>query len=555
MRRDSPANWGGFLLIRAVLLAASVLPAVAQAQDAVTQSRPPVSAATVARGIERELNDRWDPVAARKLFETTGRLVFNAAQSKYFDSRISFYDGDYTKALALAIEASAEAEKLQASAGIDSDQIGEHKRFVEATLRATKNFQFRESEHFVIGFAPGRDELIADDALKALEGQYKALNAAIGTSFERKIRVEILPTGSAFVDASGIPRNAIETTNTIALCKYNKLLFTSPGATARGYDWKDTAAHELTHMFVFRRTSNGAPVWFQEGSAKYLENLWRGTRGGLSASQETLLAGALRRDKLVPIPKMHPSFAYLDSNRESALAFTQVSLILEYIVEDLGKGGFGVLNRIYDSMDKGAHYEQAIEFGTGRPWKEFFDQWLVYAKKRPLRVVSEAHVAQVRLVDPGQKLEPEDEDEDPDAETPKEVRNYVRLGDLLRARGHPLAARIEYAKALEKSPYSPVFVSKYSAASIDAGVTDGVNERIQKALEIYPEYVTLFQRQGDYHFVRKEWAAAEAAYLKALEFNPFHLPVRIRLVEVYDQLKKPEARDAQMRALELIKNS
>ncbi len=511
-------------------------------------------ASTVARLIERELNDRWDPVTARQIFETTGRAVFNPVQTAYFESRIAFYDGDYGKALEL-IKKAQDLAASSDSAGLDGDLMDDHRKFVEATIGATRGFQFRESEHFIIGFSPGRDELIVDGALKALEAQYVALNKAIGTKFERKVRVEILPTPTAFVDASGIPRNAIETTNTIALCKYNKLLFTSPGATARGYDWQDTAAHELTHMFIFRRSNNGAPVWFHEGTAKYLENIWRGIRGGLSASQETLFAGALKSDKLVPISRMHPSFAYLDSNRESSLAFTQVALILEYIIEDLGKGGFGVLNRILDSMEKGAHYEQAIEYGTGKPFKAFFDDWIQYSKRRPLRIVSEAHVEQVRLVDPGQKLEPEDEDDKPDEALPKEVRNFVRLGDLLRARGHHLAARIEYAKALEKSPYSPVFVSKYAAASVDAGVVDGVLERVNKALEIYPEYVTLYQRQGDYHFIRKEWTEAETSYLKALEFNPFHLPVRIRLVQVYEQLKKPADRDAQIKALEVLKNS
>lgn len=532
-------------------VAASV--AGAQASPALQPAKAP-TAASVARMIEHELNDRWDPVSARGIFAALGPSAFNLVQSAYFESRILFYEGHY----ALALESVKKAQGLVKNpelAGVDPDQLQEHRRFVEATIGATRGFEFRESEHFIVGFAPGRDELIANDTLNTLELQYAALNKAIGTTFPHKIRVEILPTPSAFIDASGIPRSAIETTNTIALCKYNKLLFTSPGATARGYDWRDTASHELTHMFVFRRTNNGAPVWFHEGTAKYLENLWRGTRGGLSASQETLFVNALRKDKLVPISRMHPSFAYLDSNRESSLAFTQVALILEYIVEDLGNGTYSVLNRILDSMEKGAHYEQAIEFGTGRSFKEFFSNWTAYAKGRQFRIVSVAHVAKVRLVDPGQKVEPEDEDEELDSSLPKEVKDFVRLGDLLRARGHSLAARIEYGKALDKSPHSPVFVSKFAAASIDAGVMEGVPERIDKSLEIYPEYVTLYQRQGDYYFVRKEWEKAEKAYLKALEYNPFHLPVRVRLVGVYEHLQRSDARDAQIEALKLLKNS
>lgn len=517
--------------------------------------------AQVARSIDRELNDRWDPISARKLLETIGRAAFNPVQYDYYDSRVAFYEGNYPRALELVKKALETGGQIVAasggaqSPGVDPEQMKAHEQFVEATIRATQGFRFRESGRFIVGYAPGRDELIVDETIRTLESQYDALNKAIGTSFENKIRVEILPTGSAFVDASGIPRNAIETTNTIALCKYNKLLFTSPGATARGYDWRDTAAHELTHMFVFRRTNNGAPVWFQEGSAKYLENLWRGTRGGMSASQETLFAGALKKNKLIPIARMHPSFAYLDSNRDSALAFTQVALILEYIVEDMGKGGYDVLNRIYDSMAKGAPYEQAIEYGVGKPFAAFFDDWLEYARRRPLRIVSSAHVAQVRLVDPGQKIDAEEEDEEPGVDVPREAKNFVRLGDLLRARQHFLAARIEYSKALSRAPHSPVFISKFAAASVAAGVTDGVHDRLSKALEIYPEYVTLYQRLGDYHFSREEWGEAENAYLRALDFNPFHMPVRIRLVQIYDRLKKTDERDRHVQALRLIESS
>ena len=98
--------------------------------------------------------------------------------------------------------------------------------------------------------------------------------------------------------ASGIPPEAVRTTGVIALSKWSRLLITSPRATAGGYGWMD-AAHEYIHLVVSLRTKDKAPVWLQEGLAKYLENAWREDHGPyLSQQQQTLLAEALKQGSL-----------------------------------------------------------------------------------------------------------------------------------------------------------------------------------------------------------------------------------------------------------------
>ena len=62
---------------------------------------------------------------------------------------------------------------------------------------------------------------------------------------------------------------------TVAVAKWGRVTLLSPRATPYGYVWRDTVAHELTHLAVTRASGDRAPLWLQEGVAKYEESRWR----------------------------------------------------------------------------------------------------------------------------------------------------------------------------------------------------------------------------------------------------------------------------------------
>src|SRR5207245_617002 len=85
------------------------------------------------------------------------------------------------------------------------------------------------------------------------------------------------------------------------LCKYNRLMITSPRALLRGYAWLDTLSHEFVHYLVTRKGRNAVPIWLQEGLAKFLETRWRGAPGlAVDEMSTTLLTTAARDRKLFP---------------------------------------------------------------------------------------------------------------------------------------------------------------------------------------------------------------------------------------------------------------
>ena len=57
-------------------------------------------------------------------------------------------------------------------------------------------------------------------------------------------------------------------------------MVTTPRALAYGYPWLDSINHELVHYAVSTLTGDRAPVWLQEGLAKFLERRWREPAGG-----------------------------------------------------------------------------------------------------------------------------------------------------------------------------------------------------------------------------------------------------------------------------------
>ena len=91
-----------------------------------------------------------------------------------------------------------------------------------------------ESAHFRLHYARGVDRVLVDRGLETLESCYAALAESFGVKPEEKVRVEVFPDPESFHKASTLTRNEIETSGTIALCKFNRLMMITPRAVLRG---------------------------------------------------------------------------------------------------------------------------------------------------------------------------------------------------------------------------------------------------------------------------------------------------------------------------------
>jgi hypothetical protein len=305
------------------LAAFAVLLLVAGAPQATAQTKKKGSYAEYVKVARYLASWRYDE--AREIVQRLAQKEPDAPETRYLQAEMAFIDGDYPRAIELV-------------EGLDDDavygNVGPLRALAASTWETTKDYAQRESagKHFMIHYPRGKDEHIVDLAAQALEAAYEAVGDDLGYRPPEQIRVEILSRPADLARVSTLTEREIETTGTIALCKYGKLMVVTPRATVFGYPWMDTLNHEYVHYVVSRLSHDKVPVWLHEGLARFEQVRWRQPAdGALSRMDEHLLATALAKRSLISFDDMHPSMAKLPSQEAAALAFAAVHTMVAYL--------------------------------------------------------------------------------------------------------------------------------------------------------------------------------------------------------------------------------
>jgi tetratricopeptide (TPR) repeat protein len=405
----------------------------------------------------------------------------------------------------------------------------------ESTEDATRGMLHKTSPsgHFEIYYVPGKDEVLVDLAAETLDLQWQALKDDLGYAPAEQIRIELLPKITDLARVSTLSEKAIETSGTIALCKYQKLMVVTPRATIFGYPWRDTLAHELTHYFVTRLTDDKTPIWLHEGLAKYEETRWRAAPGaaGMGRVNEHLLAVALKKGRLITFEQMHPSMAYLPSQEAAATAFAEVWAFVDWLDKKQGMSGIrGVLARLKD----GKSDKRAIAEVTGVKWEVAEATWKKWLRGLNLR-------ADPMLGgDAGQKIrfkKGEGDDENVGVDRVAETaRKHARLGGLLRARGRLAAAAAEYEKAVAiTGPTDPFLSSKLARTYLELGDPQKAVSVLEAVPDRDPDDEGPEATLGSAYLALGDADKAREHFEIALRVQPFDPAVRCGLADVYRQ--------------------
>lgn len=398
-----------------------------------------------------------------------------------------------------------------------------------ASLAAFSGMVETKGEGVVIRHDPGIDRVLVQDALQTMEAARTTFDAKLGGGPEHEVVLDIFPTAKRFMQASGIPEQAVRTTGVIALSKWNRLLITSPRATAGGYPWMDTAAHEYIHLVVSWRTKDKAPVWLQEGLARYLEKHWRpNPEFYLSPKQQSLLAQALVEDAFVPFEKFRLSMAYLDSGEEAALAYAQVSTMVDFMVQQAGDAS---LIELMDRIADGETAEAAVSGLAGfSSFDAFKKDWKQFLYTLPL--------VQQELTKSAISLDGEGGDfaDDPVLQNRTDLEKYVRVGDLLMRHKKYKAALVEYKKAKDPNePMSSTALSRMAECHHQLGDLVAAKTALSTALDLYPENITVLLTSAE--LAPKVGLGDGYEYwLRAHEINPYSIQTQVALIDHYNQL-------------------
>ncbi len=445
--------------------------------------------------------------------------------------------------------------------GAAVDDGDEAARLIRDTQAITRRYATIESAHFRLRFPPGKDALLAPYALETLESIRAALEADLGHAPPGKVIVEIYETAEALSKVSTLPLSAIRTTGTVAICKFNKLMITSPKALVQGYEWRDTLAHEYVHLVVSQMSRNRVPIWVHEGLAKFYETRWDGDAGrGLSPASAAFLFQEQKRGKLIPFEKMHPSLALLPSQDEAALAYAEAFSAIEFLH---ARGSNAMIARLIGAFGQGLNDRDAIRAATGTSFQSFLRDWKRYLARRPApREALPLAAERKRFADEQQKPSdggnalPEEKKLrvgdflDIDDE---EARRRAHLGELLRARSRNKAAIEEFKKAHDLvGDRSPMLSLRFAQASRAVGDDKRAEALLKSSLKLFPGLPQSHLALGELCFEGGRMEEARAHFIAVIGVDPFDPKPHERLIDIY-RAQSQAALEAEARtALRLI---
>lgn len=466
----------------------------------------------------------WRYEEARRLADELGKSAPDEPETRFLAAQMAFLDGDYGRARAWLRELAQ---------GRGRELVRDLLPLVEATWEATRTFETREYSHFVFRYPPGKDEVLVDLAAEALEAARARIGTDLGYMPPGKVRVEILPRIADLARVSTLTEREIETSGTIALCKYNKLMIVSPRATLFGYPWLDTLVHEYTHYVVSRATHDKVPIWLHEGIAKFQESRWRAEPGqpGLGRTHEHLLATALKKGRLIGFDEMHPSMAKLPSQEAAATAFAEVYTMVAWLHQRIGYEG---LRTVLAKVRDGKTERRAIVEALGaRTWPEVEAAWKKHLRGLDLRVEGRAKAPRKLRFKKGR-----DDGDDPnvglDLVAEERARNHARLGGLLRARGRLRAAIVEYEKALAAAGGDDPFIGgKLARTYLEAGDARRAVEVARPLADRAEDDAYPLATLGAAYLELGQPAEAEPFLVAAVRVSPFDPAVRCGLERVY----------------------
>ncbi len=470
------------------------------------------------------LYDQWRFQDADRKLAELAQAHPGEPHTLYAEGYERFLSGDYPAAVA----------KLKAaSAGMPVKELLALAQGAQATI---EGHQTRRSPHFVIRFPP-EDAVLADYALEALEAAAAALQADLGFAPTRPIPVDILRSPVDLALVTALTTDDVERTGTIAVSKWGRIMLSSPRAMRLGYDWLDSLSHELVHYAVASATHDQAPVWLQEGFAKFLEHRWRDPPGlALTPSLQHLLAKGLATHKLISFDAMHPSMAKLARAEDASLAFAEVTTAIALL---FSSGGMPALRKVLSMIALGVDARVAVAraYGESGTWAEFEKAWRAFMIAQHYKIIPgfEALLPKYRKDSAIAARRAPVEDEATPERTSAE--RFLRLGNMLLARGRMRAASAEYEKgAKEAGPGYWLFSVKLGRTYLAMGLADRALQAVAPAQALYPEVPWPHLIAGQALLAKGDASAAVTPLLASLAANPFDPSVHCSLAEAYKKL-------------------
>jgi tetratricopeptide (TPR) repeat protein len=299
---------------------------------------PPGAPAPSARAILDEAS-RHNPhcgefyLAAGEAFDRMRRFPQAAEQYRLAGERLPQLTsprGQLGLVLMRLGEEAEAAELLEESFAIDPFNVRVKNQL--EVLDLLKGYAVVETDHFVLKFDRGQDELLARYAARHLEASFADLTTRLGFSPPEKTLIEIFSrhgreSGQNWFSARMVGLPLI---GPVGACAGKMVALSSPTEMPKKYDWAKVLRHELVHVINLQQTDFSVPHWFTEGLAVHLEDEPR------PREWVELLARRASAGTLFTLDDVTLGFVRPKSGDDWTLAYCQSELYIEHLIASFG---------------------------------------------------------------------------------------------------------------------------------------------------------------------------------------------------------------------------
>jgi len=237
---------------------------------------------------------------------------------------------------------------------------------VKREKEAEGDFREGESSHFVIRYHGGATRSLASDVMHVLEDQFQSLRNELRYTPPEPIAV-ILYTQESFRDVTRSPGWA-------GALNDGKIRVPVQGIETVSVELTRILRHELTHSFVFQKTSGRAPTWLQEGLAQWME----GRRTNGDAAQ---LVAFYEQGQGKQLRYSDDSWTRF-STGQARFAYAWSLAVVEMVEAEHGSDG---INRLLEAERAESSREAALREGLRMNFSSLDEVTIDYLKKTYLQ--------------------------------------------------------------------------------------------------------------------------------------------------------------------------
>jgi len=293
-------------------------------------------------------------------------------------------------------------------------------------LKSLTEYDTVETDHFIIRYQPGIDEVLVDMMPKRLERIHQLVSTRFGFEPDRKTIIEVLPNHQRFaVRITGMPW-----IHTVAACTGPVIAMEVPREGPPRmhlglFDWPRVLQHEYTHTITLAQTNNRIPHWLTEAAAVEMEP---GPRG---YDRCRMLAEAHQKGTLFSLDEIKWAFVRPKQPGDRGKAYAQSHWMVQYMIERFGESS---LIRLLERYFQGQREQQAIPNALGISREQFFDDFKVWAGEQ---IESWGLAPQPSLEDLADELRRNDPDLSVELAASRQARLDVIVKTLTRQIGRP----------------------------------------------------------------------------------------------------------------------